>query len=88
MLWIGVHADMLRHDCDQDDMQRLSARDQRRLKLLLEEEGREVPWEWKQELRRMQQAGVKCEIETAYRLRGISAFCSMLVERMSLHTAI
>lgn len=87
---MGVHEDMLLQDCDAADMQRLSPRDQRRIQLLLSDDstGRGLPPPWKEELLRMQRSGNKCEIEAAYRLRGITEFCRMLVDRMSLHIAI
>lgn len=87
---MGVHEDMLLQDCDAADMQRLTARDHRRLQVLLGEQAadRGVPPSWKAELVRMQRSGKKCEIEAAYRLRGIAEFCRMLVNRMSLHIAL
>lgn len=90
LLWLGVHEDMLMQDCDAADMQRMSDRDHRRILLLLADDrtGRGLPPQWKEELLRMQRGGKKCEIEAAYRLRGITEFCRMLVDRMSLHTAI
>jgi DNA topoisomerase VI subunit A len=87
LMWLGVHHNMLEDDCDPSDMQALSPLDVRKLERLLGEDTR-VPATWHAELDLMLQGGCKCEIEAAHKLRGMSAFCAMLVEDMAMYAGL
>ena len=85
--WIGVHYHMLETDCDPGDWQALSKLDERKLERLLKNDER-LPADWRGELEEMLQGGYKCEIEAAHKLRGMHAFCAMLVESMSMYSGL
>ena len=78
---------MLQQDCDPSDLQVLTDLDTRKLERLLEANTR-LPESWRPELEIMMQGGMKCEIEAAHKLRGLPAFCSMLVEAMAMFEAL
>lgn len=78
---------MLDEDCDPSDLQPLTPLDVRKLERLLSEDAR-VPATWRAELDVMLQGGCKCEIEAAHKLRGMLAFCAMLVEDMAMYAGL
>jgi DNA topoisomerase VI subunit A len=87
LMWLGVHEAMLEEDCDPADLQPLSDLDVRKLERLLDGDAR-LPDSWRPELETMLRAGCKCEIEAAHKLRGLPAFCGMLVEGMTMYAAL
>lgn len=78
---------MLERDCDPTDLQPLTTGDARKLQNLLASDGR-VPDAWRPELEAMLDGGCKCEIEAAHKLRGVPAFCSLLLEAIAEHAAL
>ena len=87
LTWLGVHQDMLAEDCDPDDLQDLTKLDTRKLERLLEG-GSKLPVAWRPEVQAMLDGGCKCEIEAAHKLRGMPAFVGLLVEAMTMYTAL
>jgi DNA topoisomerase VI subunit A len=87
LLWLGVHDDWIEEDCDPRDMQELTGTDRTKLHKLINED-RRLPPSWKAQLQVMERGGKKCEIEAAYKLRGTHAFCAMIIDRISSHSAI
>lgn len=85
--WLGVHGAMLERDCDPADLQPLSDGDVRKLQNLLQLDGR-VPAAWRPELEAMLDGGCKCEIEAAHKLRGVPAFCGLLLDAISTHAML
>ena len=86
-MWLGVLKAWVDEHCDPDDMQELTTADLSKLNNLIREDER-LPDSWKMELREMEEAGVKCEIEAVYKLIGVDSFCKMLVEHMALYMAL
>lgn len=78
---------MLERDCDAGDLQTLTPLDIRKLEKLLKEDAR-LPATWRGELQEMLYGGYKCEIEAVHKLRGMRAFCEMLVESMSMFAGL
>lgn len=78
---------MLEAECDPGDLQVLTDLDERKLERLLHDDAR-LPESWRPELEAMAQLGCKCEIEAAHKLRGLPAFCAMLVEAMAMYAAL
>jgi hypothetical protein len=84
---LGVHQRHLTTDCDPADWQALSSLDARKLDKLLDEDER-VPESWRCELRAMRDRMLKSEMEAAYKLRGVPAFCRLIVSDLLLHAAL
>jgi DNA topoisomerase VI subunit A len=87
LMWLGVLKAWVDAHCDPENMQDLTAADLGKLYKLIRQDER-IPSSWKTELREMEDAGVKCEIETVYKVIGVQAFCKLLVEHMAMYIAL
>lgn len=87
LMWLGVLKSWVDVHCDPEDMQDLTTADLSKLDKLIRVDER-LPKSWKTELTEMEEAGLKCEIETVYKVIGLDAFCKMLVRHMAMYIAL
>ena len=87
LMWLGVLKRWVDDYCGEDDMQPLNPGDYSKLNNLIRLDDR-IPNTWKVELSQMEDARVKCEIETVCKRMGVEAFCKMIVDFMAMYIAI